>query len=433
MSITLLAIFGLLGLFALIALGVPIAFAMIIVGAAGFAQTTGIEAALSILGQVPYHTVSLYEYVVIPLFILMGMFAFHSGISRDLFDASYKWLGAMPGGLAVSGICGCGMFSAICGSSMPTAAAMGLIALPEMEKRDYDMRLATGSIAAGGTLGVLIPPSLGLVVYGIITESSIGRLFIAGFLPGALMCLLFFATVWLQCRRNPALGPTGPSTTIEKKLRALKEVLPTLLIFLVCIGGIYVGYFTPVESAAVGALLTLIYGLVRGTLNGAAIVASVKETANISLMIFAIVIGANVFGYFITVTEIPLKVAEMIATTGANKYVVLLCIIMMYMLIGCVMEFFSMMILTLPIIFPTVMGFGFDPIWFGIILVIMLEIGQITPPIGINVFTIKGVAPQVPLTTIFRGVLPFWMAMLVCLGCLIAFPELALFLPSLLF
>ncbi len=247
MSTPYIAAAGLAGLFVLIALGMPVAFAMMVAGFIGFGAVSGFDAALSVLGQVPYHTISFYEYVVIPLFVLMGMFAFHSGFSRDLFNASYAWLGWMPGGLAISAICGCGLFSSICGSSMPTAATMGIIALPEMKKRDYDPSLATGSLAAGGTLGVLIPPSLGLVVYGLLSEESIGKLFIAGILPGILMCLLFFATVWLQCRRNPALGPAGPATTLREKIAALKDVLPTATIFLVCIGGLYLGYFTPVE------------------------------------------------------------------------------------------------------------------------------------------------------------------------------------------
>lgn len=428
-----LAIGGIVALFVLIALGMPIAYAMLLVGAVGFGMVTTPGAALNILGQAPFHTLSFYEYVVIPLFVLMGMFAWRSGVSRDLFSASFVWFGARKGGLALSGIFGCGMFSAICGSSMPTAATMGLIALPEMKERGYDMRLATGSIAAGGTLGVLVPPSLGLVVYGIITEESIGRLFLAAFLPGLLMLVLFFLTVWWLCRRNPDLGPAGAVTTPAEKARAFVRVLPTVVIFSVCIIGIYAGIFSPVESAAIGAFLMLAYGLLRGTLDGKAIAQAVSDTSNISLMIFAIMIGAAVLGYFISVTQVPLAVSGFFAELQVNRYVVFLGIVLMYMVIGCVLDFFAMMILTLPIIFPTIQQLGFDPIWFGVVMVVMLEIGQITPPIGINVFTVKSVAPDVPLMDIFRGVLPFWVAMLAGLAIMTLFPQIVTVLPNLVF
>lgn len=433
MNSVIVASAGMAGLFILIGLGMPIGFAMMVTGFLGFCYAVGLEGALSILGQVPFHTISFHEYAAIPLFILMGLFAFHADISRDLFDCSYKWLGQLPGGLAISAVSGCAMFASICGSSMPTAATMGIIALPEMKKRGYDDALATGSLAAGGTLGVLIPPSLGMVVYGLLAEESIGRLFIAGILPGILMALLFFVTIWIQCRINPRRGPIGPRFTMSERVRSLKGILPTAGIFFMCMGGLYFGFFTPVETAAAGAAAALGYGLASRRLTLEKTLLAVRETADITLMIFAILIGASIFGYFITATEVPLSLSNAFATSTANKYVVLVGIVLMYTVIGCLMEFFSMMILTLPIILPTVKALGFDVIWYGVVMVIMLEVGQITPPIGINVFTIKGVAPEVPLERIFYGILPFWVAMMVCLLIITVFPEIATYLPSKMF
>jgi C4-dicarboxylate transporter, DctM subunit len=428
------AIVGLIGvgIFVLLILflRMPIAFAMAFLGFLGFWYLSGIKGALAVLGQVPYHTVTFYEYAVVPLFVLMGLFASNSQISRGLFEACYKWLGHLPGGLAISAIGGCAFFAAICGSSMPTAAAMGVIVLPEMKRYGYDPALATGTLAAGGTLGVLIPPSIGFVIYGIITEQSIGKLLIAGILPGVLLSSLFFLTIYIQCRLKPSLGPPGPSTTWGEKAIALKGIWETVVIFVICIGGLYLGFFSPVEAAGIGCFAVLVIGLLKRTLKWQGFMDSIIETGKITTMIFAILVGAFIYGYFISVSKLPLTMANTFTESGLPKYLILAGILCMYMIIGCLMEFLSMMILTLPIIFPLVTSMGFDPIWFGVIMVIMLEMGQITPPVGINVYTIKGVAKDVPMETIFRGILPFWVAMILCLVILIVFPQIALFLPD---
>ena len=381
----------------------------------------------------PYHSTAFYEFVVIPLFMLMGMFAFNSGISERLYYTSYKLVGNFRGGLSAASIFGCALFASICGSSMPTAATMAVIALPEMKKYGYDDALATGSLAAGGTLGVLIPPSIGLVVYGIITEESIGKLLIAGIIPGILMAALFMLTVYVQCKFNPKLGPPGPKVTTMEKVKSLGGIWETALIFLVCIGGIYWGLFTPVEASGVGCLGIFLIGIMKRTLKWEGIIISIKETAKFTSMIFLIIVGAYIFGYFISVGKLPLQISTYFVESGLSRYTILMGVLFMYLLIGCAMDFFSMMILTLPIIYPLITKLGFDSVWFGVIMVIMLEMGQISPPVGINVFTIKGVAKDVPIKTIFWGILPFWGAMIVCLALLIIFPDIVLFLPKSMF
>ena len=430
MNATTATFIGLGIFFILILCRMPVGFAMAFVGFVGFWYLSGLKGALAILGQTPYYATTFYEYIVIPLFMLMGIFAFHSGISRRLFDTSYKFIGHIPGGLAASAIGGCSLFAAICGSSMPTAATMATIALPEMKRYGYSPALATGSLAAGGTLGVLIPPSIGMVVYGIITEESIGKLLIAGILPGILLTGLFILTIYLQCRINPKLGPPGPKSTWVEKLDSVRGIWETAVIFMICMGGIYLGFFTPVEAAGIGCLGTFIIGLAKRKLNLQAIFLSIKETGKFTSMIFVIIIGAYIFGYFISIGQLPMKIANYFAESGMSPHTILLGILFMYLIIGCIMDFFAMMILTLPIIYPLILKLGFDPIWFGVIMVIMLEMGQITPPVGINVYTIKGVAKDVPIKTIFWGIVPFWGAMILCLFILILFPQIALFLPT---
>jgi C4-dicarboxylate transporter DctM subunit len=420
-----------IGLFiALILCRMPIAFAMALSGFLGYWYLSGLKGALAILGQVPFYTITFYDYAVIPLFVLMGLFAFNAGISRGLFNTCYKWLGHLRGGLAMSAVGGCAFFAALCGSSMPTAATMGIIALPEMKKYGYDDALATGSLAAGGTLGILIPPSIGFVIYGIITEQSIGKLLIAGLLPGVLLSALFILTIYIQCRLKPHMGPSGPRATWKERGIAIQGIWETALIFFLCIGGLYLGIFNPVEAAGIGCFSTLLIGLLKRKLNRSGFVEAFAETGKITTMIFAILVGAFIYGYFMSVSKLPLFLANEFTESGVSRFIILAGILFMYMIIGCLMEFLSMMILTLPIIFPLVIKMGFDPIWFGVIMVIMLEMGQITPPVGINVYTIKGVAKDVPMWAIFRGILPFWIAMIVCLVILISFPQIVLFLPN---
>lgn len=422
---------GIAAVMLLLAFRVPVAWSMGLVGFVGFLLIGGPKAALALVAHSPYYTVGSYELTVVPLFILMGEFAVASGITAELYRAAYAWLARMPGGIAATTIGGCALFAAVSGSSMSTAAAMGTIALPEMKRYKYNPALATGCLAAGGTLGILIPPSVGFMIYGIITEQSIGKLFIAGILPGILLASLFILTVYIECRRDPLAGPPGAPTTLAEKLESLKGIWGMAALFILVIGGLWVGLFTPVEASAVGALGALLIVLGRGRLTPRGFLNSVISTGKITTMIFGILIGAFVFGYFVSASKAPMALASALVSSGLPPYGILLAILLMYLVLGCLMEALSMIVITLPIVFPIVMALGFDPIWFGVVIVMMIEMAQITPPIGINVYTVKGVAPDVPLETIFRGIGPFVVAQAVAVAIVVAFPQTALFLPSL--
>ncbi|MFC1982937.1 TRAP transporter large permease [Chloroflexota bacterium] len=431
MNETIIAFAGLGAVIFLLFCRMPVAFAMALVGFLGFAWVGGLKGALAVLGMIPFHTIANYNFTVVPLFILMGEFAFHSGISKGLYEFNYKWLGHLPGGLAMATIGGCALFAAISGSSFSTGATMGTIALPEMKRYKYDPALATGCVAAGGTLGILIPPSIGFIVYGILTEESIGRLFIAGILPGVLLASLFMLTIYLRVRLNPKLAPPGPVSSLKDRLISLKGIWETATLFTVCIGGLYLGIVTPVEAGGVGAMGALTIGLAKRKLGWQNIFRAIVAAVELTTMIFAIMFCAYIFGAFIAISNLPFKLAEIIVALQLPSYLILVGILVIYIIAGCLMEFIAMMILTLPIFLPIVNALGYDPIWFGVIMVIMLEMAQITPPIGILVYTIKGVAgDDVPLSTVFRGILPFWVAQGVCVAILIIFPQIALFLPT---
>jgi len=408
----------------------PIGFVMLLVGFLGFSHLRSVEKAIGMLGMAVYGSVSVYDLSVIPLFLLMGQFAFYGGLSRDFYFTMYRWLGRLPGGLAIATIGGCAGFAAVCGSSVATAVTMGSVALPEMQKYKYDPKLAVGSIAAGGTLGILIPPSIAFVVYGIITSTPIGPLLLSGFLPGLLLAGLFMLLIYIMARRNPTIGPPGPPVSLREKVASLKGGWGILSLFILVIGGIYSGVFTPTEGAAFGAFAALVLSLGKRSLSWQNFLDTLLSTGKTSAMIFAILIGASVFSYFIAVTKIPSLLADTIAGLGVHRLVILSLILFMYVILGCLMEAFSMVILTMPIIFPIIQKLGFDPIWFGVLIVIMIEMGMITPPVGLNVFVMQGVARDVPLYTIFRGAAPFVLAMVVCIIILIIFPSIALFLPG---
>lgn len=408
----------------------PIGFVMLLVGFLGFSYLRSVEKAIGMLGMAVYGSLSVYDLAVIPLFLLMGQFAFYGGLSRDFYFTMYKWLGRLPGGLAIATIGGCAGFAAVCGSSVATAVTMGSVALPEMQKYKYDSKLAVGSIAAGGTLGILIPPSIAFVVYGIITSTPIGPLLLSGFLPGLLLAGLFMLLIYIMARRNPAMGPPGPVVSLREKVTSLKGCWGILSLFILVIGGIYSGVFTPTEGAAFGAFAALLISLGRRSISWQHFLDTLLSTGKTSAMIFAILIGASVFSYFIAVTKIPSLLADIIAGLAVHRLVILSLILFMYVILGCLMEAFSMVILTMPIIFPIIQTLGFDPIWFGVLMVIMIEMGMITPPVGLNVFVMQGVARDVPLYTIFRGAAPFVLAMVVCIIILIIFPSIALFLPG---
>ena len=420
---------GILMMMLFLLLGMNVGFAMGIVGFLGFSLLTSFGTGISMIGMVAYKTGSSYTLTVIPLFILMGLFSNSSLMGYDLYQAVYRWIGFLPGGLAMATVLACAAFAAISGSSLATAAIMGMVALPEMKRFNYDNALATGCVAAGGTLGILIPPSTIMIIYGILTEQPIGTLFIAGILPGILLTCLFLGTIYIMTRRNPLLAPAGPSFPWKDKFSALKGTAGVIFLFTLVIGGLYMGWFSPTEAAGVGAFGALIIALVKRRMNRKNLFAALQETALTTAMVFTILIGANILGYFMTVSQIPESLSQLIVSQGLNRYVVMSIICTIYIILGCLMEGMAIMVLTLPVVFPLVMQMGYDPIWFGVIVTLFIEMGLITPPVGVNVFIVSGIAKEVPMYTIFRGVLPFFIAMIICLIILIIFPQIALFLP----
>lgn len=430
MSPTLAGIVGFVALFVLLGLRMPIGLAMMLTGAIGIAVLNSTSAALNTLGSFPYSYSSVFTLSVIPLFVLMGSFATVSGMGADLYRTAYAWIGHRRGGLAAATILACAGFAALSGSSVAAAATMGKVALPEMRRYSYDPRLATGSVAAGGTLGILIPPSTVLIVYALLTEQSIGRLFLAGFLPGLLLTLLFVATVLIVAALRPEMGPPGERQPLRDRFLVLIHSGALLFIVLIVIGGIYTGLFTVTEAAAVGAFLTFLHALWRRRLTFSRTATALLETVRTTAMVFLILIGAHFFATFMALSRIPMNLAAMLGDLAVPALVILAVILAAYVVLGTFLEGFAMMVLTLPIVFPIVITLGYDPIWFGIVMVIVLEMGLISPPVGINVFIVKGVAEDVPLSTIYAGIMPFWIAMLVCVVLLVAFPEIALILPN---
>jgi len=408
----------------------PIAFGMGLIGFLGFAYLVGVGPALGLLKTVPYSTFASHSLSVIPLFILMGAFAFSAGLSKDLYEAAYKWFGNLRGGLAMATVGACACFAAISGSSMATAATMGTVSLPEMKKYNYDPALATGSVAAGGSMGILIPPSVILIIYCIITEQSIGKLFLAGFIPGVMEAVFYMIVIAVITRFKPEMGPRGPRTTFSEKLRALAKTWEVLTLFIVVIGGIYLGIFTPTEAAGIGAFGAFIFAVIKKRMTWAAFKESLSSSIKTSVMVFAIILGAMLLGYFLSVTRIPFDLAGYIGDLHINRYVILVLILLTFIVLGCVIDTMAIILLTVPIFFPLIVQLGFDPIWFGILVVRVTEIGLLTPPVGLNVFVIKGVAPDVPIGTIFRGIVPFLIADFFHVALLIAFPQITLFLPN---
>jgi tripartite ATP-independent transporter DctM subunit len=430
MSPITIGILGILLLFLLLALRMQIGFSMAVVGFLGFAVLNALKPSFSILGMEPFKIGATYSLSVIPLFILMGQFANYSRMGFEIYQTVYRWIGVFPGGLSMATIVACGGFAAISGSSLAAAATMGMVALPEMKRFKYKDSLATGCIAAGGTLGILIPPSTVMIIYGILTELPIAPLFIAGIAPGILLTLLFILAVFIMTKIKPTLGPPGPAFTLKEKIYSLKDTWSILTLFLLVIGGLYTGWFTPTEAAGVGAFGAFVITIVKRKLTWQNLTESLSQTTRTTAMVFLILIGAHIFGYFLTISQIPDQLSILASEAGLNRYVVLAILILFYIVLGCFMEGLAIMVLTIPIVFPLILDMGFDPIWFGVIITLVMEMSLITPPVGINVFVISGIAKDVPMYTIFRGVLPFWVAMLVLVIVLIIFPELALFLPE---
>jgi len=427
-------IVGILGsalLFLLLIIGMPIAFALMFVGFVGITYLASVGAALPLIARSVYESSSHYPYTVIPLFIVMGGYAGISGMSRDLYNTFDKWLRKLPGGLGMATIAACAGFAAISGSSVAAAATMGTVAYPEMRRFNYSPRLASGTVAAGGTLAFLIPPSLGFVVYGMLAQESIGKLLISGIFPGLILAGAYIGIVYSLVKIYPDWAPLVAGTvSLREKLIALKGVWETVAIFLLVIGGIYFGIFTPNEAAGVGATILFLIAVIKRKLTGKTLLASLFETVRISVMVLFLVAAANVFSYFLALSMIPMKVSAWIIGLGVSRYVVLIIIILIYLLLGCFLDAISMMVLTLPVILPVMATLKFDPIWFGVVCVIMMEAGLITPPMGLNVFTVAAIAKDTSLEEIFKGALPFLVAMLFVTFLITLFPQIALFLPG---
>jgi C4-dicarboxylate transporter DctM subunit len=428
------AITGFLVLFALMLLRVPVGMAMGLVGVSGFAYIVGSGPALKAVGLTSMRTVTDYTFGVIPMFLLMGAFVTNSGMSRELFRAANTFVGHRRGGLGIATIVACGGFAAISGSSVATAATFSTVAYPEMRRFNYPQSFATGVIAAGGTLGAMLPPSTVLAVYGIITEQDIGKLFMAGIVPGLLAAAMYIATINIIGYVRPGFLPEGPRASRAERLAAVRDIWAPMLLFVFVIGGLYglpfLPRFTPTEAGGVGAAGAFLIGVARGRLGREAILRSLLQATRTAAAVFTVLIGALLFGYFLTVTQTPQKVTAFLTDLGLGSYGVLALIMLMYLVLGCLMDAMAMIILTIPIIFPVVVALGFDPIWFGVIIVMTVELGLIHPPVGMNVFVIKSVVHDVSFSTIFKGVLPFIATDIVRLIILIAFPILALWLPS---
>jgi len=430
MSSDAIALLGFVSLFALMLLRVPVGMAMGLVGVAGFGAIVGSGPALKMVGQTSMRTVTDWNFAVVPLFLLMGSFATTSGMSRELFRAANAFVGHLRGGLGIATIAACGGFAAICGSSVATAATFSRVAYPEMRRFGYPQSFATGVIAAGGTLGIMIPPSTVFAVYGLITEQDIGKLFVAGIVPGIIAILMYMATVTIIGYARPGYLPAGQYSSWRERLDSLRDIWATLLLFLFVIGGIYGGLFTATEAAGMGAAGAFLIGIARRRLSRDDILRSLLEATRTTAAVFTVLIGAILFGYFLAITQTPQKVTEFLTGLGIGRYGVLALIMVMYLVLGCLMDALAMIILTVPIIFPVIKQLGFDPIWFGVIIVMTVELGLIHPPVGMNIFVIKSVVEDAKISTIFYGVLPFIVTDILRLILLIAFPILALWLPS---
>src|SRR6476469_2365212 len=430
MSTDAVAVIGFIVLFGRMLLRVPVGMAMGLVGVSGFAYLSGGGPALKIVGHTSMRTVTDWNFAVIPMFLLMGSFATTSGMSRELFRAGNAFLGHLRGGLGIATIAACGGFAAICGSSVATAATFSRVAYPEMRAHGYPQSFATGVIAAGGSLGIMIPPSTVFAVYGLITEQDIGKLFIAGILPGLLAVAMYMSTITAISLIAPKYLPKTPKHSWAERLEALRDVWAVVLLFVFIIGGLYAGMFTATEAAGMGAAGELIISLARRKLSRADFWRCLVESLRTTASVFTILIGALLFGYFLTITQTPQKVTAFLTGLGIGSYGILTLIMLMYLVLGCLMDALAMIILTVPIIFPVIAHLGFDPIWFGVIIVMTVELGLIHPPVGMNVFVIKSVVKDVTFSTIFKGVIPFIVTDLIRLVILIAFPILALWLHS---
>ncbi len=433
MSALTIGLIGILIFFILLALKMPISFAMALVGFVGFSMLTTFSAGINMVTKELFNNFSSYSLSVIAMFVWMGFLAYYSGIGSRLYLFAYRMIGHLPGGLAIATQGACAVFGAICGSNTATAATMGAIALPEMKKYNYDDSLATASVAAGGVLGVMIPPSVIFIVYGMATEQSVGKLFMAGILPGILMMLLYMITIYILTKRNPSLGPAGPKFSWKDRGQALKGGLgEALIVFSLSIGGLFAGWFTPTESGAIGAGGVLLISLIEKRIKIDELKKSLADTTKTTAMIMLMIAGAIIFGRFMAISRLPFEVASWAGNLALPSFVIMGIILIIYLILGCFIDALALVLLTTPIFFPVVVDtLGYDPIWFGVIMVLVVAMGVITPPVGMNVYIIKGIAKDIPLETIFKGIWPFLFALIICILMLIIFPQIAIFLPNL--
>lgn len=414
----------------LMACGLPIGFAMVLVGFAGFAYMVNITAALHVVGTVPYGIISNYDWIVLPLFFFLAAILFFGGLGRSMFKVAYNYLGRLPGGLAMATIGAISIFSAISGSSIAAAVTIGTIALPEMKAYKYDDSLATASVAAGGTLDILIPPSSIFIIYGIITETSIVKLFVAGIIPGVILSLLFMAMIYIRARLKPSIAPPGPGTSFREKMAATAECVDAIVLIALVLGGLIIGWFTPTEAAGIGVFGAIVASLIRRRLHWRGFKNAIRDTVQNTGMVFMVLIGALIMNSFLAVSRIPMELASLVGGFGLPPTLVMGLIILIYLILGCFIDTMSMVLLTVPIFFPVVKDLGYDPIWFGVIVVLVVEMAMVTPPVGMNVWVVYGIAKDVPMEVIFRGVLPFVLVEIFFVILLIAFPQIVLFLPG---
>ena len=423
---------GIIGLFLVLTLfftGIELGFAMALVGFIGFSYVVSVKAALNLLAKDFYDVFSSYGFTVIPLFIFMGQIAFNAGIAKRLYDSAYKFVGHIPGGLAMATVAGATAFKAICGSSPATAATFASVAVPEMDRYGYSKKLSTGIVATVGTLGILMPPSVTLIVFGIITEQSIGKLFLAGLIPALIIAFFFVLIIFVWCRINPALGPKGEKSAWKERIASLPEVLWVGIIFLVVVGGLMKGFFSPTEAGSVGTFAVLLFSLLKKDLNFKGFVKSIGESLRTSCMVLMLIAGSTVLGHFLAVTKIPMIAADWIIQLNFHRDLTMILIALIFLLGGSFIDDLAFMVLATPIFFPVIIKLGFDPIWFGMIIGITVMIGVVIPPVAINVFVVKNIT-KVPFGVIYKGVYPFLISLVVCAFLLFLFPQIALYLPS---
>lgn len=429
MSPEILGVIGIVCVVLLIVLKIPIIISMATIGFIGTCIITNTDVALGLLSIIPYEQIASYTVTVIPLFMLMGIVASSTNISGDLFKAANSWLGRLPGGLAVAAIAACAGFAAVCGSSMASSAAMGVVAIPEMDKFNYDRKLSSGSVCAAASLGIMIPPSMGFILYSLITEESIGLLFMAGILPGILLAILMMIVVVIKVIRNPKLAPLTEKTSMVEKMKSLIGVIPMLLLFLLVMGGIFMGIFTPTEAGGIGAVGAIAVSIIYGRFNLKILFKSLQDTLFNVVNLLFLMVGAYVFMRFLAMTNLPYGIANFVSSLTVPTYVLFACIIGVYILLGMFLDIIPAIVLTLPMLYPTILNLGYDPIWFGVITVVFLELGHITPPVAVNAYVLSSAA-NVKIEDIFIGVWPFVLAMVVGIVILIWFPQIALYLPN---